>query len=68
MSIKKIKDYDKIWKRNKIITNDMVGKMIPVHRGNKFITIKINENMLNHKLGEFAPTRVKYMFKSKKNK
>ena len=47
----------KTWSRRSTITPDMVGLTIAVHNGKKFIPIYISENMVSHKLGEFAPTR-----------
>ena len=45
------------WARNSTITPDFVGHTVAVHNGNKFIPIYISENMIGHKVGEFAPTR-----------
>jgi small subunit ribosomal protein S19 len=45
------------WARRSTITPDFIGHTIAVHNGNKFIPIYISENMVGHKLGEFAPTR-----------
>ncbi|MEN8119087.1 MAG: 30S ribosomal protein S19 [Bacteroidota bacterium] len=47
----------KTWARSSMISPDFVGQTIAVHNGNKFIPIYITENMVGHKLGEFAPTR-----------
>lgn len=47
----------KTWSRDSVISPDFVGQTIAVHNGNKFIPIYITENMVGHKLGEFAPTR-----------
>jgi len=47
----------KTWSRRSIISPDFVGHTIAVHNGNKFIPVYITENMVGHKLGEFAPTR-----------
>ena len=47
----------KTWSRRSMITPDFVGHTFAVHNGNKFIPVFINENMVGHKLGEFAPTR-----------
>ncbi len=47
----------KTWSRASTITPDFVGLTIAVHNGNKFIPVFITENMVGHKLGEFAPTR-----------
>jgi len=48
----------KTWSRRSVISPDFVGHTIAVHNGNKFIPVYITENMVGHKLGEFAPTRV----------
>ncbi len=48
----------KTWSRASMISPDFVGQTIAVHNGNKFIPIYITENMVGHKLGEFAPTRI----------
>ncbi len=45
------------WSRRSTITPEMVGHTIAVHNGKKFIPIYITENVVGHKLGEFAPTR-----------
>tara|TARA_B110000116_G_scaffold270415_1_gene288399 strand:+ start:119 stop:397 length:279 start_codon:yes stop_codon:yes gene_type:complete len=47
----------KTWSRASLITPDFVGQTIAVHNGRQFIPIYITENMVGHKLGEFAPTR-----------
>ena len=47
----------KTWSRASTITPDFVGFTIAVHNGNKFIPVFVTENMVGHKLGEFAPTR-----------
>lgn len=48
----------KTWARASMITPDFVGHTVAVHNGNKFIPVYITENMVGHKLGEFAPTRL----------
>ena len=48
----------KTWSRASTITPDFVGHTIAVHNGNKMIPVFITENMVGHKLGEFAPTRI----------
>ncbi len=48
----------KTWSRRSVISPDFVGHTIAVHNGNKFIPVYITENMVGHKLGEFAPTRM----------
>ncbi|MGH9403610.1 MAG: 30S ribosomal protein S19 [Terriglobia bacterium] len=45
------------WSRRSTIFPEMVGHTIAVHNGKKFIPVYITENMVGHKLGEFAPTR-----------
>jgi|TARA_Y100000294_G_scaffold156788_1_gene157895 small subunit ribosomal protein S19 len=47
----------KTWSRQSMISPDFVGHTLAVHNGNKFIPVFIYENMVGHKLGEFAPTR-----------
>ena len=47
----------KTWSRRSTITPDFVGLTFAVHNGNKFIPVFVSENMVGHKLGEFAPTR-----------
>lgn len=48
----------KTWSRTSMIIPDMVGQTIAVHNGKTFVPVFITENMVGHKLGEFAPTRV----------
>jgi small subunit ribosomal protein S19 len=63
--MKKIEDLNKTmdkrvirtWSRSSTVTPDFVGHTLAVHNGNKFIPIFVTENMVGHKLGEFAPTR-----------
>jgi small subunit ribosomal protein S19 len=47
----------KTWSRRSTVTPEFVGMSLAVHNGRKFITVFVNENMVGHKLGEFAPTR-----------
>jgi small subunit ribosomal protein S19 len=47
----------KTWSRRSTIIPDMVGHTLAVHNGKKFIPVYVTENMVGHKLGEFAPTR-----------
>ena len=47
----------KTWARRSTVTPEFVGHTLAVHNGNKFIPIYVTENMVGHKLGEFAPTR-----------
>jgi len=48
----------KTWSRRSTVIPEMVGHTIAVHNGKKFIPVYITENMVGHKLGEFAPTRM----------
>jgi small subunit ribosomal protein S19 len=48
----------KTWSRASTIIPEMVGHTFAVHNGNKFIPVYVTENMVGHKLGEFAPTRL----------
>ena len=47
----------KTWSRRSTITPDFIGLSFAVHNGKKFIPVFVTENMVGHKLGEFAPTR-----------
>ncbi|MCK4802827.1 30S ribosomal protein S19, partial [bacterium] len=47
----------KTWARSSVITPEFVGHTIAVYNGRKFIPIYLDENMVGHRLGEFAPTR-----------
>ena len=57
MKDSKKKKVVKTWSRRSVVTPDFVGHTIAEHNGNKFIPVFISENMVGHKLGEFAPTR-----------
>jgi small subunit ribosomal protein S19 len=48
----------KSWFRSSMIVPDFIGHTIAVHNGKKFVPVYVTENMVGHKLGEFAPTRV----------
>lgn len=50
----------KTWSRRSTITPEFVGVSFAVHNGKKFIPVFVTENMVGHKLGEFAPTRTFY--------
>ena len=64
--LKKIEEFNrtgekrviKTWSRRSTIMPDFVGHTLAVHNGNKFIPVYVTENMVGHKLGEFAPTRI----------
>ena len=47
----------KTWSRRSMVLPDMVGLTIAVHNGRQHIPVLVSENMVGHKLGEFAPTR-----------
>ena len=47
----------KTWSRRSTVFPEMVGLTFNVHNGRKFVTVFVTENMVGHKLGEFAPTR-----------
>lgn len=61
IKVSKLKPGDKTiiktWARNSTITPEMVGFTFAVHNGKDFINVSVIENMVGHKLGEFAPTR-----------
>ena len=57
MNRTKEKKVIRTWARRSTIPPEFVGHTLAVHNGNKFIPIYISENMVGHKLGEFAPTR-----------
>ncbi|MBI2026494.1 MAG: 30S ribosomal protein S19 [Deltaproteobacteria bacterium] len=48
----------KTWSRRSTIIPDMVGVTLAVHNGKKFVPVYVTENMVGHKVGEFAPTRI----------
>ena len=52
------KEVIKTWARRSTIPPSFVGHTFAVHNGNKFIPVYVSENMVGHKLGEFAPTRL----------
>jgi len=56
------------WSRKSTILPFLLGHNITVYNGHKFVKIKVTENMIGHKLGEFVPTRVKFFYKQTKNK
>jgi small subunit ribosomal protein S19 len=57
MNARNEKKIHKTWSRRSTVIPEMVGHTIAVHNGKKFIPVYITENMVGHKLGEFAPTR-----------
>jgi len=58
----------KTWSRRSTITPDFIGHTFSVHNGHKFAPVFVTENMVGHKLGEFAPTRTYRGHKEKKKK
>jgi small subunit ribosomal protein S19 len=66
--LKKAKDYIKsskkviikTWSRRSTILPQFIGINFAVHNGKKFVSVSVNENMVGHKFGEFAPTRTFY--------
>jgi small subunit ribosomal protein S19 len=58
MNTRNEKKVIKTWARRSMIIPDFVGHTLAIHNGNKFIPVFISENMVGHKLGEFAPTRI----------
>ena len=68
MAGSKKKTVIKTWSRASMISPDFVGQTIAVHNGNKFVPVYITENMVGHKLGEFAPTRIFRGHAGKKDK
>jgi small subunit ribosomal protein S19 len=54
------RDVIKTWSRRSTIIPQFVGVTFGVHNGHKFIPVLVTENMVGHKLGEFAPTRTYY--------
>ncbi len=58
----------KTWSRRSTISPEMVGVTFDVHNGKVFIPVRISENMVGHKLGEFSPTRTFRSHSSKKEK
>jgi small subunit ribosomal protein S19 len=57
MNAKNEKKVIRTWSRRSTIIPDFIGHTIAVHNGKKFIPVYVTENMVGHKLGEFAPTR-----------
>ena len=55
--VSRVKKPIKTWSRRSMILPDMVGLTIAIHNGKQHVPVLITENMVGHKLGEFAPTR-----------
>ena len=66
----KKKEVDKlpIFPRDYEITSNVIGTVCNVYSGRKFIKLTLSEEMLGHKLGEFVPTRERFVFKKSKKK
>tara|TARA_B100001175_G_scaffold100644_1_gene85289 strand:+ start:558 stop:830 length:273 start_codon:yes stop_codon:yes gene_type:complete len=58
MNSNRKKEVIKTWARRSMISPLFVGHTLAIHNGNKFVPVFITENMVGHKLGEFAPTRI----------
>jgi len=58
----------KTWSRRSSISPEMVGITFDVHNGKGFVPVRVSENMVGHKLGEFAPTRTFRSHSSKKER
>src|SRR5688500_3989995 len=58
MNTRNEKKVIKTWSRASTVLPEFVGHTFAVHNGNKFIPVYVTENMVGHKLGEFAPTRL----------
>lgn len=58
----------KVWSRSLEVVDKIVGIRLKVHNGKEFIALLILPDMVGHKLGEFVPTRARYVFKKKKKK
>ncbi|MFA7056903.1 MAG: 30S ribosomal protein S19 [Candidatus Cloacimonadales bacterium] len=65
---KKDKSVIKTWSRRSVILPDFIGLTFAVHNGHKFVPVYISENVVGHKLGEFAPTRTYRGHKEKKKR
>jgi small subunit ribosomal protein S19 len=57
LNVRNEKKVVKTWSRRSTIVPEMIGHTIAVHNGKKFIPVYVTEQMIGHKLGEFAPTR-----------
>ena len=68
MNARNEKNVIKTWARASTIPPDFVGHTMAVHNGNKFLKVFVTEDMVGHKLGEFAPTRTFRGHSSKREK
>ena len=69
-NIKKLNNNNKFktWSRHSTIIPLLIGTQLEIYNGQKFVGLKITEEMVGHKLGEFVPTRVKFSYKKKNKK
>ncbi len=58
----------KIWSRRSVILPSLIGTHLMIHNGKTFISLKVTDQMIGHKIGEFASTRKKAVHKKKINK
>jgi len=65
---KKKNTFIKLWDRSLMVSTDFIGLKFKVHQGLKFINITVTEEMVGHRFGEFAPTRVRHEYKKKRSK
>ena len=68
LNIDNKKQVVKTWSRRSTIIPEFIGHTFSVHNGHKFVPVFVTENMVGHKLGEFAPTRTYRGHKEKKKK
>ena len=62
------KPFDKVWSRRSMVIPSFVGKEVRIYTGKAFLRVKITEQMVGHKLGEFASTRKRPIHKKKTKK
>ena len=65
--LKKYKPKQKVYTRNTTLTPGALNKNFSVHNGLTFLSVTVSEEIIGHKLGEFAQTRRRYQFKKKQN-
>ena len=69
ISTKKKKNvFIKVWDRSLFIRASFIGLKFKIHQGSKFINVLITDEMVGHRFGEFAPTRVRHEYKKKRPK
>jgi len=62
------KFFIKVWSRSSFILKEYVGLRFRVYQGKRFINLTIIDEMVGHRFGEFAPTRVRHEYKKKRSK